>query len=115
MPDHSQSLANQRSPRARLGSTTPAVLRFSDGHQSRCELKVISLTGRLLSVRRPMQRGTHAKLMFVTESGVVLGTAEMLNAESWVSQPFRFVSLDDADECRLRAAIGLSLGKRSES
>ena len=57
-----------------------------------------------------MERGTHAKLMFVTEKGTVLGAAEMLNAESWVLQPFRFVSLDNADKCRLRAAIESSFG-----
>lgn len=113
MRDHSQSRPNQRSPRARLGSTTPAVLRFSDGRQSRCELRVISVTGGLLSVRKPMGRGTHAKLMFVTESGAVLGRAEMLNAESWVLQPFRFVSLDEEDQRRLSAAIELSLRKKS--
>ncbi len=69
------------------------------------------MTGGLLSVARPLQRGTQVKLMFVTKSGAVLGTAEMLNAESWVSQPFRFVSLDEGDEFRLRATIESSLRK----
>ena len=110
MPTLSQSSANYRSPRARLVST-PAVLRFPDGRQSRGELRVISLTGGLLFLPRTLDRGSRVKLMFLTQTGAVLGAAEMLKPDSWVSQPFRFVSLDERDQCRLSAAIELSLGQ----
>ena len=72
------------------------------------------MTGGLLSVTKPEAHGSLVKLMFVTQSGTVLGTAEMLNAESWVLQPFRFVSLDEGDEFRLRAAIESSLRKKGD-
>ena len=103
MPTLSQSSATYRSPRARLVST-PAVLRFPDGRHSRGELKVISLTGGLLYLPRTLDRGSRVKLMFLTQTGAVLGAAEMLSPDSWTSQPFRFVSLDEGDQCRLSAA-----------
>ena len=112
MPTLSQSSANYyRSPRVRLVSTTPAVLRFPDGRHSRGELRVISLTGGLLSLPRPLDWGSRVKLMFLTQMGAVLGAAEMLHPDSWTSQPFRFVSLDEGDQCRLSAAIELFLGQ----
>ena len=107
----SQSSANYRSPRARLVSTTPVVLRFPDGHHSRGELRVISLTGGLLSLPRTLDQGSRVKLMFLTQTGAVLGAAEMLYPNSWTSQPFRFVSLDEGHQCRLSAAIELSLAQ----
>jgi hypothetical protein len=42
---------------------------------------------------QPLQTDTQVKLMFVTPTGPVLGTAEMLNPVSWNQQPFRFVGL----------------------
>ena len=107
----SQPSANSRSPRAWLVSPTPAVLRFPDGHHSRGELKVISLTGGLLSLPKTLDQGSRVKLMFLTQTGAVLGAAEMLSPNSWTSQPFRFVSLDERDQCRLSAVIELSLGQ----
>jgi hypothetical protein len=111
MPTLSQSSAHYRSPRARLASATPAVLRFPNGGHSRGELKVISVTGGLLSLPRPLDRGSRVKLMFLTQTGAVRGAAEMLNPVSWALQPFRFMSIDEGDQCRLRAAIQLSLGQ----
>jgi hypothetical protein len=100
-----------RSPRVRLASNVPVVLRLSDGRQSRGELKVISLTGGLLCLPKPLAWGSHVKLMFLTQAGAVLGVAEMLSPDSWALQPFRFLALNDKDEHRLRAAIELSLGQ----
>jgi hypothetical protein len=71
---------------------------------------VISLTGGLLSLPRPLLRGCRVKLMFLTQAGSVLGSAEMLSADTWSLQPFRFVSLDENDQFRLRTAIELCLG-----
>ena len=71
---------------------------------------MISLTGGLLSLPRPLLRGCRVKLMFLTQAGSVLGSAEMLSADTWSLQPFRFVSLDENDQYRLRTAIDLCLG-----
>jgi hypothetical protein len=66
---------------------------------------LFSLSGGLLGVPRPLNQGAHVKLMFLTETGPVLGEAELLRPVSWTAQPFRFVSLREGDQHRLQAAI----------
>jgi hypothetical protein len=107
MPYLPQS-SQRRAERARFNELTPVVLRFQDGQRASASLKVVSLTGGLLAVPRPMTEGTKARLMFLTRGGSVLGIAEMLSPMSWDQQPFRFVSLHHDDECRLQAAIQAS-------
>ncbi len=104
----------RRPPRAFFSETTPAVLRCLDGRFKRGKLQVISLTGGLLSLPAPLDRGLRVKLMFLTARGSVLGTAEMLSPISWGMQPFKFLKLYDDDEQRLDAAIQSSL-KQSRS
>ena len=94
-----------RPERARFAELTPVVLRFTDGHRASGNLQVVSITGGLLSVPRPLSRGLTAKLMFLTCAGSVMGVAELLNPLSWDQQPFRFLSLHHDDESRLVAAI----------
>ena len=71
---------NCRAARVRPAEITPAVLGFQDGGRTQGQLEVISLTGGLLSLSKPAVRGSHAQLMFVTDSGPVLGEAEMLSS-----------------------------------
>ena len=94
-----------RVPRAHLESNTPAVLRFPSGQRVGAKLQVISLTGGLLSVPHPLVQGSRIKLMFLTESGSVLGGAEILSPVNDALQPFRFVSLAADDQRRLGALI----------
>ncbi len=98
-----------RPPRFRLPHSTHAVLRFQDGKRAQGELQVVSLTGGLLSLKKPLDRGSRVKLMFLTHSGPVLGAAEMLVPVSWDQQPFRFVALQEDDQRRLRTAIQSSV------
>jgi hypothetical protein len=72
-------------------------------------LEVISSTGGLLRLSKPLIRGTRIKVMFVTQGGPVLGAAEMLTPISWTEQPFRFVALAYSDQQRLQAITGCSL------
>jgi hypothetical protein len=104
----------RRPDRVRFSETTPAVLRLADGNRTSGQLRVVSITGGLLSLPRPVRQGLIAKLMFLTSAGSVLGSAEMLTPLSWELQPFKFVSLPDDDHTRLRSAIKTSLeqGKR---
>jgi hypothetical protein len=88
---------------------TPAVLRFQNGNRARGKLQIISLTGGLLSLSKPLFQGSRVKLMFLTRHGSVLGAAEMLNPIHWGLQPFRFIRLHDDDEERLQAAIQSSM------
>ena len=71
-------------------------------------LEVVSSTGGLLRLSKPLILGTRIKLMFLTQSGPVLGAAEMLSAISWTHQPFRFVALAYGDQRTLQAITGCS-------
>lgn len=73
------------------------------------KVEVISVTGGLLCLSKPLNQGLRVKLMFLTSKGSVLGAAEMLTPISWVQQPFKFVRLHDDDQDRLQAAIQMSL------
>jgi hypothetical protein len=75
------------------------------------KLQVISLTGGLLCLTKPLDYGCPVKLMFLTSSGSVLGAAEMLRPVSWSLQPFKFVALHYDDERRLQVAIQRSLDR----
>lgn len=94
-----------RAPRAHLVEPTPAVLRLNDGRRVAGNLKVVSLTGGLLSVAHAVDTGCSAKVMFLTASGMVRGSAEMLSPLSLRLQPFRFVALHSDDQGRLKTAI----------
>ncbi len=98
-----------RAPRVRLTDFTPAVLRLQDGGCTTGSVEVISLTGGLLCLSKPVNRGSRIKLMFLTERGPVLGGAEMLSPVSWTRQPFRFVALAYGDQRRLQTTIQESL------
>jgi hypothetical protein len=101
--------AVKRAPRTSFAETTPAVLRHQDGRRVSGKLQVISLTGGLLCLSRPVDQGSRVKVMFLTGKGSVLGAAEMLSPLTWGLQPFKFVGLHADDEHRLQAAIQLSL------
>jgi hypothetical protein len=94
-----------RPARVRPSEFTPAVLRIEDGSCTSGELELFSLTGGLLSLPRLLDQGSRPKLMFLTQTGPVLGVAEMLRPVSWNEQPFRFVALHENDHRRLSAAI----------
>jgi len=95
-----------RFPRARLEGSNPTVLRLPNGQNIGASLKVVSLSGGLLSVAQPVLQGSQVKLIFLTGSGAVLGGAEMLRPVSDRLQPFRFVSLNSDDQRRLGTMIG---------
>ena len=96
----------RRAPRIRTTERTPAVLRFQSGDCVTGRLEVFSSTGGLLCLSKPLIRGTRIKVMFLTQRGPVLGSAEMLSPVSWTEQPFRFVALAYGDQRRLKAITG---------
>src|SRR6476660_3075259 len=99
----------RRAPRIRTTERTPAVLRFQSGDCVTGRLEVFSSTGGLLCLSKPLIRGTRIKVMFLTQTGPVMGSAEMLTPVSWTEQPFRFVALAQSDQRRLQAITGCSL------
>lgn len=100
-----QAAPRRRPPRVQFTQTPPAVLRFQTGRRVRGKLQVVSVTGGLLNLSSPLDQGSRVKLMFLTDAGTVLGTAEMLPSLSATLQPFRFVGIDEGDESRLRDVI----------
>ena len=82
-----------------------AVLRLPSGRQVRGNLHVISVTGGLLCLPCPLGQDSPVKLMFRTETGLVLGTAEMLSPISRTLQPFRFIAIAEDDRLKLSDAI----------
>ena len=94
-----------RSPRVRLEDTVPAILRSSDGRQQRGKLEVLSLRGGLLNLPNMQEQGSRFKLLFMTQTGPVLGAVEMLRPVSASHQPFRFVGIQKSDQGRLRATV----------
>ena len=98
----------RRAPRVRTTERTPAVLRFQTGECVTGRLEVFSSTGGLLCLPKPLIGGTRIKVMFLTQTGPVQGSAEMLTPVSWTHQPFRFVALASGDQRRLQAITGCS-------
>src|SRR5258708_32356221 len=86
MPTASQASYYRRSPRARLFSTTPVAIRFADGRHGRGGLEVVSLTGGLLSLERPLALGCRVQLMFLTPTGMALGAAAIFTPD-YLSPP----------------------------
>ena len=99
-----------RPPRLHLQQgSTPAVLRRQNGESVSAELQVVSLTGGLLSVPKPLANGSTVKLMFVTTAGSVLGGAQMLSPVTNNLQPFRFLTLAQRDRRTLESVIPVSV------
>ncbi len=90
------------------------MLRFPNGQRTCADLRVISLTGGLLSLSQPVVQGSRVKLMFLTGTGSVLGGAEMLRPVTNALQPFRFVSLAADDHRRLGTLIRERSPQKSE-
>jgi hypothetical protein len=100
-----------RATRISFIENTPAVVRLRDGCR-KGKLQTVSLTGGLLYLPNPVDQGALVKLMFLTDRGAVLGSAQMLSAISWSLQPFKFLKLYDDDQRRLESTIQTML-KRS--
>jgi hypothetical protein len=106
-----KSLPPSQAPRAarvHFAEPAAAVLRLTDGRRVPGKLKVVSVTGGLLSVPHALDTGSNGKLMFLTAAGMVVGSAEMLSPLSLGLQPFRFVDLQHDDQSRLQIVIQAS-------
>jgi hypothetical protein len=105
----------QRAARAHFPEPAPAVLRFKDGRRLQARLKTVSVTGGLLALPHPVDTGSNGKLMFLTKTGMVLASAEMLSPLAWGLQAFRFVDLNHDDQDKLQTIVQTYVDKhRSE-
>jgi hypothetical protein len=112
---HPHSHPDWRSPRARLAEITPVVFRLSDGSCSRGNLEIISLTGGLVCISNVLDRSSRVMLMFLTQTGLVQATTEMLSPVSRTRQPFRFVALEEGAHRKLRTVVQSFLDAREQA
>lgn len=112
---HPNSQPDWRSPSAPVADITPVVLRLSDGCCFRGNLEIISLTGGLVSISNVLDRSSRVMLMFLTQTGLVQATAEMLSPVSKNRQPFRFVALEEGAHRKLRTLVQSFLDAREQA
>ena len=114
MPYAPQTQFRERAQRIGLDEKTPVVVRFPGNVRCSAQLQVVSVTGGLLCLQRPVQPGAIGKLMFLTSKGCIEGEAQMLTPVSWDRQPFKFTTLRELDHYRLQTVIKrrLSIGHR---
>jgi hypothetical protein len=105
MPYAPQTEFRERAQRIGFAEKTPVVVRFPGGVRCSAQLQVISVTGGLLCLQRPVQPGAVGKLMFLTNNGCIAGDAQMLTPVAWDRQPFKFTTLPEQDHYRLQTMI----------
>src|SRR6185437_3610025 len=105
MPYAPQTEFRERAQRVGFEEKTPVVVRFPGGVRCSAQLQVISVTGGLLCLQRPVQPGVVGKLMFLTNKGCIAGDAQMLTPVAWDRQPFKFTTLREDDHYRLTTLI----------
>jgi len=105
MPYAPQTEFRERAQRIGFEEKTPVVVRFPGGVRCSAQLQVISVTGGLLCLQRPVQPGAVGKLMFLTNKGCIAGEAQMLTPVAWDRQPFKFTTLLEQDHYRLQTMI----------
>jgi hypothetical protein len=105
MPYAPQTEFRERAQRIGFEEKTPVVVRFPGGVRCSAQLQVISVTGGLLCLQRPVQPGAVGKLMFLTNKGCIAGEAQMLTPVAWDRQPFKFTTLPEQDHYRLQTMI----------
>lgn len=116
MPYAPQTEFRERAQRVGFQEKTPVVVRFPGGVRCSAQLQVVSVTGGLLCLQRPVQPGAVGKLMFLTNKGAIVGDAQMLTPIAWDRQPFKFTTLREDDHYRLQTVIKrkLSSGHRQD-
>jgi hypothetical protein len=105
MPYAPKTEFRERPERVGFDEKTPVVVRFPGGVRCSAQLQLVSITGGLLSLQRPVQPGALGKLMFLSGKGSIIGEAQMLTPVAWDRQPFKFTNLHDDDRYRLQTLI----------
>ena len=112
-----------RATRVKLGGSVLVAIRSEVSGTVRAKLQVLSATGGLFILAKPLEQGDFVQVAFQTSKGPVRGMAEMLQPSQSTSghrQPFRFVALEDEDHTKLRMAMEslhdhqLMIGARSK-
>ena len=98
-----------RATRVKLDRSVLVAIRSEGSGTIRAKLHVLSATGGLFLLAKPLEHGDFVQITFQTSQGAVRGMAEMLQPTQQSTlgclQPFRFVALDDEDHTKLRMAM----------
>ncbi len=98
-----------RATRVKLGGSVLVAIRSEASGTVRAKLHVLSATGGLFRLAKPLEHGDFVQITFQTSQGAVRAMAEMLQptqqSTSGCLQPFCFVALDDEDHTKLRMAM----------
>jgi hypothetical protein len=99
----------KRAARVKLSGSVLVAIRSQASGAVRGKLQVLSTTGGLCILTKPLEQGDFVEVALHTSKGAVRGMAEMLQptrkSTSGCLQPFRFVALNDEDHTTLRMAI----------
>ena len=110
-----QPNSTKRATRVKFGGSVLVAIRSEASGAIRAKLHVLSTTGGLFILAKPLEPGDFVQVTFQTSQGAIRGMAEMLQptqkSASGCLQPFRFVALDDEDHSRLRQTMELQLDK----
>lgn len=104
----------KRATRVRFGGSILVAIR-SESRTARAKLQLLSTTGGLFVLAKPLEAGDFVQVTFQTSQGAVRGMAEILQPTRKSTlgcvQPFRFVALDDEDHAKLCRAMELQVDR----
>jgi hypothetical protein len=110
-----QPNSTTRATRVKFGGSVLVAIRSEVSGTVRAKLHVLSTTGGLFILAKPLEPGDFVQVTLQTSQGAIRGMAEILQptrkSTSGCLQPFRFVALDDEDHSRLRQTMELQLDK----
>lgn len=110
-----QPNSTKRATRVKFGGSVLVAIRSEISGAVRAKLHVLSTTGGLFILAKPLEPGDFVQVTLQTSQGAIRGMAELLQptrkSTSGCLQPFRFVALDDEDHSRLRQTMELQLDK----
>ena len=103
--------------RVKLRGSILALVRLPNRRQVRAKVHMISVTGGLLNVEKPLDEKLQIELIFHLGEATIREKAEMLfpmwATQGWI-QPFRFLDLTEANEKTLEINL-LAFVKRTQS
>jgi hypothetical protein len=110
-----QPNSTKRATRVKFAGSVLVEIRSESTGTARAKLHLLSATGGLIVLAKPLVSGDFVQVTLATSQGVVRGMAEILHptrkSTSGCLQPFRFVALEDEDHTRLCMAMELQIDK----
>jgi hypothetical protein len=110
----SPSQRAERAARVKLHGSVLALLQLENGRNVRARLHLLSTTGGVLHLSKPLDERTRVEVMFHVGSTTVRTRAKML-FPMWATrgclQPFSFTDLKEQERGRLGTDLGVLLEK----